>query len=91
MDFEARVRRLETRLERDYRHLENVISTQREIVQKAFDQVSLAMLEQQMAIRVYAESTKEGLGELLEHLTETNSELQSIKERLNRLENPPAA
>ena len=50
MDFGERLKRLDARVERDDRHLETVMATQREIVQKAFDQVNLALLERPAVI-----------------------------------------
>lgn len=95
MSFTERLKRLEERVERDYNHLERVIAPQREIVEKAFDQVNLALLEQQIGLKAFADNTRESLRELIE-LMQTQQEhhdreIQAIKQRLDRLENPPAA
>ncbi|MHB2020286.1 MAG: hypothetical protein ACYCW6_25400 [Candidatus Xenobia bacterium] len=89
MDIEERLKRIEVRLDRDYQHLETVVATQREIVQKAFDQVNLALLEQQMAFRTYAESTRENLQDLRELVLIAHTEISEIKKRLDKLEHPP--
>jgi hypothetical protein len=89
--IEERLKRLEARVERDYQHLERVMSTQREIVQKAFDQVNLALLEQQMALKAHSDGVKEALSEVVQLVSGTVAEIDHIKERLDKLENPPAA
>ncbi|MGE0495190.1 MAG: hypothetical protein AB7S38_38650 [Vulcanimicrobiota bacterium] len=95
MGFDERLERLEQRVERDDQHLERVIVTQREIVQKAFDQVNLALLEQQIGLKAFADNTRDSLRELIELMkgqrAENDRELEAIKARLDRLESPPAA
>ena len=71
--------------------MESVMATQREIVQKAFDQVNLALLEQQMTFHSFAENTKENLRQLAQEFLTTDAEIDAIKKRLDQLENPPAA
>lgn len=98
MDLERRLQKLESDLERGYRHLEHVLVSQRGIVQKAFDQVNLALLEQQVAIAHHGESTRSGLLELADLYRGTSGELdllrretEELRRRVERLENPPAA
>lgn len=50
-DLRKRLSNLEARFERTQRHTELVFSTQRERIDKAFDQVRLAMLEQEATLK----------------------------------------
>ncbi|MBX3167523.1 MAG: hypothetical protein KF760_08920, partial [Candidatus Eremiobacteraeota bacterium] len=60
-DLRKRLERLEHRLERNQKHTELVLSTQREVVEKAFDQVRLAMFEQEAILRAHSAETREAL------------------------------
>lgn len=98
MDFAQRLQRLEAQVDRGYRHLENVLLTQREVVQTAFAQVNLALLEQHLAIAQHGETTRASLHDLADLHRDTASEIESLrqdtedlKRRVERLENPPAA
>jgi len=83
-DLRKRLERLEHRLERGQKHTERVLATQREIVEKAFDQVRLAMLEQDAAMRAQAIETRESLQELTQIVL-------SLEKRISDQQGPPAA
>lgn len=91
MDLERRLASLENRVTREFKHLNNVMGTQREIVQKAFDQVNLALLEQQMTVSSAGERVVADLREFASVQVAQAAEIEEIKRRLDRLENPPAA
>lgn len=91
MNMEGRVRRLETkveRVERESRHLGEVMATQREVIQKAFAQVSLALLEQQMAFTSFADRISSEMGDFVETHRDYAKDIEDIKRRLDRLEKP---
>jgi len=97
MDFDKRLKRLEQRMERSHQHLERVLLTQRENVEKGFDQVKIALLEQELALRKYGSETRESMTDLTDTVRDlrsssvtTTAEIDDIKKRLDRLENPPA-
>ena len=83
-DLKLRLERLERRVERQHAHTERVLATQREIVEKAFDQVRLAMLEQEAALRSEGTETRETLQELTQIVL-------ALSQRVDDLEDPPAA
>ena len=80
-----RLTRLERRVERNQRHLELVVTTQREIVDKAFGQVRLALLEQDAGLRSHGAESADQFKELIE----LYRDLESRVEHLER--NDPAA
>jgi len=74
---------LEVRSKRDHRHLLDVIGSQRERFEKAFDEMKLAWLEQELALRQYAQQSRQDS----EDLRDTVRELaESVDQRLTRLE-----
>ncbi len=83
-DLKKRLERLEQRVDRGLAHTEPVIATQREIIEKAFDQVRLALMEQEAAYRVQGVETRESISELTQIVL-------AMEKRLTDLENPPAA
>lgn len=90
---EERLDNLEHRVQRGHNHLVNVMATQREIIQKAFDQINLALIEQEMAVRGQFQDVNAGLGELRESLQDLLEEVADHEARLKRLEegDQPAA
>lgn len=110
MDWVRRVEeRLETlarrqeaadeRMKRSFGHLMNVMASQRERIDKAFDEVKLALLEQEVVLCNYGQEALDGLRELRgdlelvrQNLEETVGVLADHEARLRKLEGePPAA
>ncbi len=83
-DLRKRLERLEARFERSLNHTDLVFSTQREIIDKAFDQVRLALMEQGASLRALGAATKDGFEEF-RHV------LDDLERRVGSLEEPPAA
>ncbi|GMU55017.1 MAG: hypothetical protein AMXMBFR33_41630 [Candidatus Xenobia bacterium] len=79
-EFRKRLERIDARLDRNQRHTELVLTSQRQIMENGFDQVRLAFLEQEATIRAHAAETKD-----------TVQELTQLVAGLEQLENPPAA
>lgn len=90
-DMERRLEALEGRVDREFRHTATVMATQREIIQRSFEQVNLALLEQQLAFTRLGERVASAIGEVAQAQREQAGEIDEIKRRLDRLENPPAA
>lgn len=82
MELDKRLKRIEQRMDRDYKHLERVILTNRDVVQKAFDQMHVALLEHQLSL------TRD-VGELGGLMRSTNARLDAFEKRLDRLETRP--
>jgi hypothetical protein len=83
-DFRKRLERLEARVDREQRHTELVFSTQRQIIEKSFDQIRLAMLEQEATLRTQGAAARGNFEEL-------GQMLAILEQRVSSLENPPAA
>ena len=77
--WEARLDRLESRVERQHRHLELVLTTQRERVDRAFDGVRLAILEQEAAWRSHVGQSREQFAELVTLHRELGSRVAKLE------------
>ncbi|MHB2019964.1 MAG: hypothetical protein ACYCW6_23740 [Candidatus Xenobia bacterium] len=86
--LEQRLNELESKMERNNRHLLDVMATHRETVEKALQQVQVALLEQHMTIRSHILSNEETFKDMM---VEVKTTLADFDKRLNRLEKPPAA
>jgi len=99
--IEERLKALEVRQGRAADHFLNVMASQRERTEKAFDEAKLALLEMQVAMRAsataqetalksYVEETNHGLAALREAVQELTQDLTSwrseVEQRLARLE-----
>ncbi len=91
--IEERLERVETRLERSHQHVIGALGIQRERVERAFDEVKLAMLEQELALKSHLNDMRTEVRELGEILGDVTRMLGQHEERLARLERdrPPAA
>ncbi len=82
--------RMESERKRDHEHFLLVMATQRERIDKAFSEVSLALLEQELAVRQRLTQSDEAVTRLgasvLESLTRHDARLSDIEDRLRRLE-----
>ncbi|GMU53709.1 MAG: hypothetical protein AMXMBFR33_28550 [Candidatus Xenobia bacterium] len=100
-ELRRRRERLEQKVDRNYRHLESVILSQRERVDQSFDQARLSIMQVEASLRqvqasfgqVQAALTAQGEG-LENHAAETRDSIQELVEMVKSLEdrqNPPAA
>lgn len=85
-----RLDHLEFRSKRNHEHLLTVIGGQRERFDRAFDEMKLAWLQQEVAIRSYAHESREQTRELRDTMEELACH---VDQRLTRLkpDPPPAA
>lgn len=86
------VRRIQERLERSHQHVIAALGTQRGRVEKAFDEVKLAMLEQELALKGHLQDVRSEVRELSESVGDLVRVVAQHEERLQRLEGrDPAA
>lgn len=95
--IEARLDSVERKVERNHQHVLTVMATQREIIQKAFSDVNVALLTQEVAFNSQFTALREGLSEVKASVIElgqaTVDAVAELDDRVTRLEQgrPPAA
>lgn len=89
--IEERLGRVETRLERSHQHVITAMATQRERVEKAFDEVKLATLEQELALKSHLQDVRNEVRELGDVVGDLARVVALHEERLQKLEGPGAA
>lgn len=89
--LEKRLARLEQRTRRDHEHLMTVMAVQRGRIEKAFDEVKLALLEQEVAVRQRLTNLEEEFQDLRELVQELGSGMVDHERRLRELERRPPA
>jgi hypothetical protein len=94
---ELKLNQMDQNFKRGHEHLLNVMASQRDRIDRAFDtvknEVRFALLDQDVALRGELLTLRAGLSDLREGLLDVTEALGDHELRLQRLENlsPPAA
>ncbi|MEW6283620.1 MAG: hypothetical protein AB1758_33725 [Candidatus Eremiobacterota bacterium] len=98
MHFEERLRQLELRVTREHHHFREALAATRGVMEKAFNEMRLAFLEQAALERAHSQQAEQAHAELSDLVAQERAGqeavLQDHEARLRRLEEllrPPAA